>query len=122
MFGLLMASFTEEQYPLKIYHDFEKATLNAVEKWLPSTKIEGCYFHFAQNLWRQMQLKRLSKLYIENKETRFHFNQLKCLSFVPPNKVIECFKIVKGDSSEELSCMLINFENFYIGKCRFNVQ
>ena len=44
MFCLLIKSFTEEQHPLKIYHDFEKASLNPIAKWLPSTKIEGCYF------------------------------------------------------------------------------
>ena len=61
-------------------------------------------------------------MFIENEETRFNFNQLKCLAFVPPNKVIECFKMIKRNSSEEFTCMLTYFENYYIAKCKKNTN
>ena len=39
--------------------DFEKAILNAVQIVFPGVKLYGCYFHFSQNLWRNVQTKGL---------------------------------------------------------------
>ena len=101
MFKLLLKDFNEDEKPLKYYHYYEKATLNSVLKNLPSIKIEGCYFHLVQSLWRQMQLKSLSKPYISDKTIRLNFNQLKCLAFVPSSEVIKCFKLIVSNSAED---------------------
>jgi transposase-like protein len=34
--------------------DFEKATMNAITQVFPGTKLEGCFFHFAQANYRRI--------------------------------------------------------------------
>ena len=49
--------------PKKVWIDFEKATMNALEDTLIGISFEGCYFHFSQNLWHNFQTKGLAKTY-----------------------------------------------------------
>ena len=46
--------------------DFEIGELAALRENIMLNKIilDGCYFHFAQNLWKNMQKKKLSLPYI----------------------------------------------------------
>ena len=58
MYDMLLESFTENEFPKSFAHDFEKGALNAVVESFTDINIFGCYFHFAQNLWKQMQQKK----------------------------------------------------------------
>ncbi len=51
--------------PTQILHDFEKATLNAYISCFLGVIISGCYFHFTQNLWKQMQKKNYLKIILK---------------------------------------------------------
>jgi hypothetical protein len=47
------------------------ATINAAQKVFPSGKVEGCFFHFAQLMWKNLVKK------IENWEVKWRdFNLL----------------------------------------------
>ena len=46
----------KSQRPKTITIDFKKSVENAVKQHLPMTTISFCFFHFKQNLWRQMQV------------------------------------------------------------------
>ena len=97
--------------------------MDSIYKCLPYIKIEGCFFHIVQSLWRQMQIKGLAKSYLVNKEMHFNFNRLKCLTFVPHNQVIHCFKIIQSQSNEDFDCITAYFEKFYIGKSKlYNIN
>ncbi|RNA08039.1 Retrovirus-related Pol poly from transposon [Brachionus plicatilis] len=52
-----------------------------------SAEIKGCYFHFIQCLWKNIQQKQLVNEYKSNIEYRKWFDQLKSLAFVPLNYV-----------------------------------
>lgn len=54
--------------PEMILCDFELATINALRDAFPKAIIKGCFFHFAQALWRNVQLKGLSSYYKDNYE------------------------------------------------------
>jgi hypothetical protein len=41
--------------PVYIGLDFEQAIINSIRFILPDKTIHACYFHFRQNLWRQIQ-------------------------------------------------------------------
>lgn len=45
---------------LMIMDDFEKAAMNAALFLYPNTKIQGCFFHLGQSIWRQIQNNGLS--------------------------------------------------------------
>lgn len=54
MFDVILKNVS--QRPKSITIDFEKAVENAVKQHLPMTTISFCFFHFKQNLWRQIQV------------------------------------------------------------------
>jgi len=41
--------------PDTIMIDFEKSAMNAISKKFPVTKIQDCFFHFTQSVWRHVQ-------------------------------------------------------------------
>ena len=60
------------QSPKRIMVDFETAAINEFGQAFPDAEIRGCYFQFTQELWRNIQEKGVSKLYISNDRVRFH--------------------------------------------------
>jgi hypothetical protein len=62
MFAIITQFFKTGEFPKNFCSDYEKAVLNAIKTNFPNFSIYGCYFHFAQALWRQMQKKTLSKI------------------------------------------------------------
>ena len=72
--------------------EFEIALITAFETEFPRSRIQGCYFHYSQSLWRKIQalvlsgpyrqdrhLKTLAKNYgIRFYTTSFGKNELKC--------------------------------------------
>ena len=45
--------------PKSILIDFEMPACKAFSKNFPTAKLNGCQFHFAQNIWRQLLKKRV---------------------------------------------------------------
>ena len=46
--------------PDRVVTDFEVAAMNAIRAELPAVRVNGCYFHFTQSLWRKIQELGLS--------------------------------------------------------------
>ncbi|CAF1495328.1 unnamed protein product [Didymodactylos carnosus] len=46
---------TVEMNPQRLTCDFEQATINSFVDIFPHIKINGCFFHHAQSLWRKIQ-------------------------------------------------------------------
>ena len=59
---------------------FEKAALNALEVNFLAV-ISGCFFHFGQNIYRQIQIKGSVKSYLEN-EFAMQMKMFASLAFV----------------------------------------
>jgi hypothetical protein len=107
-----------KDHPKLIVIDFEKALINSVRKHFPNSRIGGCYFHFAKNLWANFQKKGLQQMYdkkIENSVFKT-FSYLKCLAFVPVDDVIKAFTCIKELADNQLDDFMNYFENTYIGK------
>ncbi|CAF1275205.1 unnamed protein product [Rotaria sp. Silwood1] len=84
--------------PKSILIDFEKASFNAFSKNFPTASIKGCYFHFAQNIWRQIKKKGLVNL-SDDDEARRQIANLIMLPLLPPEEINEAFSNI----IEELS-------------------
>ena len=52
--------------PNEIMADFELALVQSLELQFPGARIHGCYFHFAQCLWRKVQSLGLVEEYRED--------------------------------------------------------
>ena len=53
----------EENYilcPKLVLLDYEKASILAIQEVFPECEVIGCYFHFIQALWKNIQSKGLT--------------------------------------------------------------
>ena len=63
--------------------DFEPAILNSARIAFPGITILGCYFHFCQCLWRQVQVLGLAGTFRQNRPVRHTIKLLMALGYLP---------------------------------------
>ena len=102
--------------PKSITTDFEKAALNAIKNNFINTEITGCYFHLIQNIWKHVQLEKLTTEFVGSSEFRLAFKYLKALPFVPIKDIIVAFKEICSAVPDSFVPILSYFEEHYIGK------
>ena len=94
MFSLILEAITTKGMqwkPQKITIDFEKSVINCVSNIFPSTKIQGCYFHFSQSVWRKVQGLGLVKEYKTQESVRKWVKRIAALPFVPEDRISDVF-------------------------------
>lgn len=96
--------------PNSISCDYELAILKAIKAVFKKTEISGCYFHFTQNLFKNLSKNKLFTNYTSKSDSsvRKSFNLLKTLAFVP----------IDEKSSTAFKPMLVYFDKYYIGKLK----
>ena len=67
--------------------DFEKGAINAFKLHFPAATIIGCWFHYAQCLFRELCAKGLKKQYGEDDELKKVFENCVALALLPPDIV-----------------------------------
>lgn len=107
--------------PPTIITDFEKALMNAFAQEFPNAAIQGCFFHFSQANYRNIQkYPAIHNLYSNNAEANLMIKKLTALSFIPPQDVVATFdELMEEDyfvqHEEELSDYTSYFERTWIG-------
>lgn len=81
--------------PLYIISDFEKSLNNALCKIFTNTEIKGCFFHFAQSLWRRVQTTNLTIRYKNNIDIQKTLKYCIYLAFVPIDIVYNTYIYIK---------------------------
>lgn len=71
--------------PQQVMTDFEKAMINSYRHVFPRAEHSGCFFHFAQALWRR--LDGISAAVAQNEDLFHHFELVKSLAFLPPKDI-----------------------------------
>ena len=89
--------------------DFERAALNALEQNFPTTELQGCFFHFGQAIWRQIQALGFQHRYQNEDEFAVIMKQFRALTFVPAIDVIPCYEELVDSLSDELVDDLSDF-------------
>ncbi|CAF4133711.1 unnamed protein product, partial [Rotaria magnacalcarata] len=90
------------QRPISITTDYEKAVHNVIKKKLPMATVHGCFFHFKQCLWRQINSHGLQKLFVDDRQVRRYLKIFGCLALIPEQFVIEEFEKLQVDSPDSL--------------------
>jgi hypothetical protein len=115
-FKMVKSSVTKS--PLSINIDYEKAVMNAASLVFgDECKINGCFFHFSQSLFRRIQTHGMLKDYY-NPQFRKTFKLIQALAYLPPGSVIKGFGLIKSQAPSSSRSLLDYFENTYIGRCK----
>jgi hypothetical protein len=81
--------------------DFEVALVTALQTELPQTRVRGCYFHFAQSLWRKVTELGLVTNYRDNsndgRRLRKIVQKTMTIGFLPALIISRTFQVMKFD-------------------------
>ncbi|CAF4602757.1 unnamed protein product, partial [Didymodactylos carnosus] len=60
--------FNVTMNPERLTCDFEQATISSFNDVSPNIKINGCFVHYAQSLWRKIQEIGMSRYFLQKKD------------------------------------------------------
>ncbi|CAG7828019.1 unnamed protein product [Allacma fusca] len=79
--------------PATVTTDFEQALINAFTQKFPTSRHQGCFFHFTQCIWRRIQpLPGTCKEYKSNDLFAQNIKTLAALAFLPVKDVVFGFE------------------------------
>lgn len=80
-------SYRPEYSPDQNNVDFELAAINASKEVFPNATIQGCFFHLAQSIVRNLGTNNLKPRYETDAKFGTEIRQMLGLAFLPPDKV-----------------------------------
>ena len=80
-------SLLPELNPTSSMSDWESAPRNALKIVYPNTLILGCWFHFTQRIWSEVQKFGLVKTFKENNEFASYIRKLMSVPFLPASLI-----------------------------------
>ncbi|CAB4024197.1 Hypothetical predicted protein [Paramuricea clavata] len=87
-----------EWEPEAIVCDFEQALITAIQTKLPNTRIEGCYFHFNQSLWRHVKDHGLTRAYRNHERVKKLIRKVMSIGFLPTAIVRNNFALLRTEN------------------------
>ncbi|OXA59365.1 AKT-interacting protein [Folsomia candida] len=84
--------------PTTILSDYEKASIRAMEDIFPQAEKNGCFFHYSQCIFRNIQKHPdIHNLYSNDSNFSLMMKHLRSLAFVPPDDVVMSFDLLMED-------------------------
>jgi hypothetical protein len=105
-------------HPKSVLTDFESAAMTAISLAFPSASIRGCFFHFAQCIYRQIQTSGLQVQYESDAEFALQMRYLSALAFVPTADVVTAFEDLtqRCQYPDDAQPVVDYFEDTWIGR------
>lgn len=102
--------------PDYIITDFEMATINACRRVFDRSVHKGCFFHFTQNVWKQIKTLGLDEEYGRNSEFALKLRHLFALAFLPPEDIPPAFEGLKSEEviPESANDLMEWFDQYYV--------
>ncbi|CAF0940968.1 unnamed protein product [Didymodactylos carnosus] len=102
--------------PSRITSDFEKALIKAVASEFPQAHHSGCYFHFTQAIYRNIQTLGLTTAYRDDEDSRSACRKLMSLALIPLGDVKIAFEELQDDSPLTLRPLFNYFSRFWLNE------
>jgi hypothetical protein len=104
--------------PDTIMTDFEVAAINAFGTAFPGAQQKGCFFHFCQCIYRNIQSNGLQQLYENDAEFSLAMRMLPAIAFVPLPDILTSFEELCNSNifPVEAQAVLDYFEDIWIGR------
>ncbi len=100
--------------PTRVMTDFEKALLQSISINFPTATVKGCFYHFAQAIWRKIQQFGLQINYQEEEEIRKFFRKVN-LTCICSASLLQL--MTRLPSSLSTSFLKINFIKLGLPSC-----
>ena len=108
--------------PRIIVSDFEAGLVTALQFEFINAESYGCYFHFCNALWKNVQKLGLKRPYRRDDRFRHFIRKVTALAFIPRNFVLNNWNLLKGQPGTvrltqqypDLRRFLHYFESSYI--------
>ncbi len=101
-----------------VYHDFEKAAMNAIRKKIGPNALAGCFFYFFQAVHKHVQNLGHSVRYGKCADFRLLVTKLIALAFVPHHLVYTCALGLVEEFDDDDKPLLDYFLNTWVGKLK----
>lgn len=107
--------------PRTIMSDYERSSINAFEDAFPLAEQKGCFFHFAQAVFRHIQqLPDLYHMYSTDSDFNLHMRQFIALAFFPPEDVLCTYDLMVEEeffvrNEVLLAEFVVYFEKTWLG-------
>ena len=72
--------------PRSIITDYEMAAINSFKNCFPNAEQKGCFFHFAQSLYRKIQAEGLQQHYSNDPGFSLQLRMLAAIAMVPQDE------------------------------------
>ena len=77
--------------PTHAMSDWEQAARNAFKQVYPGSKMNGCWFHYTQAVWRRTQKAGLVQSFRENPQVASFLRNIMAIPFLPPDLIHPTF-------------------------------
>jgi len=101
--------------PTTVISDFEGGLIASIRDEFPNAQHQGCYFHFTQAIWRQVQHHGLVHGYTTDERIRQPIRQLMALGFAPISVVQTTFRKLRDAAPSSVEPVFIYFEQQWLG-------
>jgi hypothetical protein len=90
--------------PTNFVCDFEISLWNAIEATFPNASVKGCYFHYCQSIWRNVQKYGLTSAYRRNRSVRNIIKKIMSLGYIPTAIVRNTFNLIHSSQTVARLC------------------
>ncbi|CAF3027632.1 unnamed protein product [Rotaria sp. Silwood2] len=80
--------------PQYVYSDFESGEMGALENLFPNVTIRGCWYHFNQAIFRNIQKMGLTTMYEKNEEVKIWLKSFMALPLVKNNVLDDAVELL----------------------------
>lgn len=101
--------------------DFESALIKAINEAFPGIRLNGCFFHLAQSVHRQLT-HGLKQRYSADANINLQVRMLLSLAFVRQDVLRKHFDALRLVVDEDLLPVLDYFERTYIGRLQHELS
>lgn len=77
--------------PSVIICDYEQAAHSAARNIFNDVRIQGCFFHLGQSLFRKIQAEGLANRYVKEENFALNLRKLWTLAFLPSEEIKDAF-------------------------------
>lgn len=117
LFGILQTEAVKSNLffqPQRFISDFESGIIRAVAASFPNAAHQGCYFHFTQAVWRQVQSLGLAAHYRNDAAVKASVRQLMALGFAPLPLIRTAFTQIEAQSPACLQPLFTYFRTQWL--------